>query len=571
MAGNAPGVEPDFLATIPAMLHAVADRFADNDAIVAGDTSLTYRELEAHSAEMAMGLLAMNVGKGDRVGILLPNGPDYAVVFMAITRIGAVAAPLSTLYQAAELQWVLGHAAISCLITAPQFRNHDYLARLEAALPGLAEQSAGAIAVPAAPFLRNVLVMGNNDRSWAEPLTGAIAGAKAARPEFNQAFLAAVEAQVRPSDPACVIHTSGSTANPKGVVHGHGPFIRHTYQMAISYTPLSQGDRVIGLRPFFWVAGLIAQLFYCWQAGACHVTIDSPSDATVLHAIDHHGVNVIAGDESWFQKLRYSSQLLDAGYEVFELSNEFCGVAQPDANGKMRFLSENLAAKIPEPVHHHTDRFAWTFGMTEFQGAHTSSPWNVHGPSDRPRSSGRLIPGVEARVCDPKSHEILPPNTPGELEVRGYSMMVSMDGREMRDVLTNDGFYRTDDLTVIDDDGYITLIGRLGDGFKVKGANLAPLEVEMALLEFNAIELCCVVGVPLDQHRTDHTVVAVVHPRKQAQIDAVAIKSELKTRLSSYKVPDHIMVFALEDIPITGSGKIKRSELLAKVTQRLAL
>lgn len=571
MAGDAPEIQPDFRATIPAMLRAVADRFATHPAVCKDTVTISYRELEAESAKLACGLLALGVGKGDRVGILLPNGPEFAVVFLATTRIGAVAAPLSTLYQATELRWVLEHATIRWLVTASAFRSHDYLARLESALPGLAEQDAGMIAVPGAPSLRGVFVPGESDRRWTQSLFDAAAAASAARPEFDGDFLAAVEAQIAPADPVCVIHTSGSTAHPKGVVHGHGPFIRHTYQMAKDFTPLGPGDRVVALRPFFWVAGLAAQLFYCLQAGACHITIDSPSEEALLRAIKEQGMNMIAGDESWYQNLRHSTRMQDAGFEMVELSVEFGGVAQRGADGKLRFLSPNLAARLPAPEHLEIERFPWTFGMTEFLGAHTSLPFGEHTPADRPRVGGRPVPGVRARICDPETHTILPPGVPGELEVRGYSMMLGMDGRERGELWTDDGYYRTDDLATMDADGFVTLIGRLGDGFKVKGANVAPLEVELALYGFPQIERCCVLGLPLDENRTDHLVVAVVQPGAGSEIDEAAILAKLKASLSAYKVPHHIMVFAAEDIPVTGSGKVKRSKLQELVVERLAL
>ncbi|WP_298282949.1 class I adenylate-forming enzyme family protein [Novosphingobium sp.] len=573
MAGDVPETQPDFRATIPGMLHAVAARYAEYPAVCKDAITISYRGLEAQSAELARGLLALGVGKGDRVGILLPNGPEFVVIFLAATRIGAVAAPLSTLYQGAELRWVLEHAAIRWLVTAGVFRSHDYLARLESALPGLAGQDAeaGALAVSGAPFLRGVFVPGETDRRWARSLFDAAAAALAARPQFDAEFLSAVEAQIAPADPVCIIHTSGSTAHPKGVIHGHGPFIRHTYQMAKDFTPLGPGDRVVALRPFFWVAGLAAQLFYCLQAGACHITIDSPSEEALLRAIREQGMNMIAGDESWYQNLRRSAGLRDAGFEMVELSVEFGGVAQQDADGRLQFLSPNLAARLPRPEHFDIERFPWTFGMTEFLGAHTSLPFGEHTPADRPRVGGRPVPGVRARICDPETHVTLPPGTPGELEVRGYSMMLGMDGRERGELFTDDGYYRTDDLATMDADGYVTLIGRLGDGFKVKGANVAPLEVELALYGFSQIERCCVLGIPLDKSRTDHLVVAVVQPSAGSTIDEAAILAGLKANLSSYKVPHHIMVFAPEDIPITGSGKVKRSKLQELVAERLAL
>lgn len=569
MECDVPDTQPDFPATIPGMLKAVSERFGENAAVVDASQTISFRALEDRSAELARGFLAMGIGKGDRVGILLPNGTDFVLAFMAATRIGAVVAPLSTLYQAAELRWVLERAAIRCLVTVASFRNHDYFKRLEEALPDLVGQNAGAIASPNAPFLRSILVVGACDRSWAKSLFEAAADALEARPDFDKAFLSAAEAQVHPSDPVCIIHTSGSTANPKGVVHGHGPFIRHTFQMARDFTPLGLGDRVVALRPFFWVAGLGAQLFYCLQAGACHVTIDSPSDEALLGAIEQGNMNLLAGDESWFQRLRHSPLLLDAGYEFVEINVEFCGVARRDSRDDLMFISQNLAERFPKPEHADTDRFPWTFGMTEFLGAHTSLRWNEHTPMDRARVSGRSVPGVRTRICDPVTHEILPAGTPGELEVRGYSMMLGMDGIERSEIWTDDGYYRTDDLALMDADGYVTLIGRLGDGFKVKGANVAPLEVEMALYGFKDVERCCVLGVPRDANRTDSISVAVLQLRHGAVIDEQAMRAKLKSQLSSYKVPEHIMIFKEADIPITGSGKVKRSELLAKVTSLL--
>ena len=119
-----------------------------------------------------MGLLANGIGKGDHVGILMPNGIEWAVAWFATTRIGAVAVPLNTFYKTSELAWTARHADLRAILAWPEFRNHDFLARLEEALPGLADQHApGRIAVRGAPYLRTVAVWGGCDREWATTLT----------------------------------------------------------------------------------------------------------------------------------------------------------------------------------------------------------------------------------------------------------------------------------------------------------------------------------------------------------------------------------------------------------------
>jgi acyl-CoA synthetase (AMP-forming)/AMP-acid ligase II len=571
MMRDLPAVEPNYEATIPGMLVHNAARFGDLPAVMHEDHTITYRKLNDQSAAMALGLLAMGVGKGMRVGILLPNGPDFVTVFAAVTRIGAIAAPLSTLYQGPELVGVLKSAAIRFLICADRYRSHDYLTRLEEALPGLAEQRPGALAVPHAPNLRAVMVIGDTGRPWASSLFAEVERVLAERSGFTDQMLAASEAVVRPTDPVCIIHTSGSTAAPKGVVHCHSALIRHTFQMATEFSPLGEGDRVMAMRPFFWVGGLVAQLFYCLQVGACHVSPNDYSDETVLRLIEDRGVTMLAGDESWFQKLRVAPLLCGAGIEVVEISAEFAAIARIGSDGSPAFVSSSLTARMPIVEHIAVERLPWTFGMTEMLGAHTSLPFQVFCPDDRDRVGGLPVPGVRARIRNPETGEAVAPGEQGELEVRGYSMMLGMDGREPAELWTDDGFYCTGDVATIDADGYVTLIGRLGDGFKSKGANVAPLEVELALYGFTEIERCCVLPVPNPHRQGDNIVVAVIQTRSDAPVDEQAIIGGLRTRLSSYKVPERLFHFRLEDMPVTGSGKIVKPALLEMVSERMDL
>src|SRR3954470_12793131 len=156
---------PDFTPTFPELLHRAAAEFGDRTYLVADGERLTYAEVEARSAAVARGLLADFVGKGSHVGVLMPNSTDFAVVALAILRIGAVLVPINTFLQTRELGWTIRHADLTELVAAPGFLHNDYVERLETALPGLAEQSAdGRLLLPDAPFLRAVHVWGPCDR-----------------------------------------------------------------------------------------------------------------------------------------------------------------------------------------------------------------------------------------------------------------------------------------------------------------------------------------------------------------------------------------------------------------------
>ena len=162
---------PSITPTIPALVRSSAARFGDKPFVVADGHALTYADLERRSARLAMTLLADGIGKGDHVGILMPNGIEWALAWFAATRIGAVAVPLNTFYQASELAWTARHADLRAILAWSTFRNHDFLARLEEALPGLADQrSPGRIAVRGAPYLRTIAVWGGCDRAWATML-----------------------------------------------------------------------------------------------------------------------------------------------------------------------------------------------------------------------------------------------------------------------------------------------------------------------------------------------------------------------------------------------------------------
>lgn len=158
---------PEYTPAIPEFLRTRTEAFGNRPLILLGEDRISYAEAAAGSAQLARGLLASGVGKGTRVGLLMPNGPDWVVSWLAVTRIGAVLVPLNTFYMPRELGWVLRHADVHTLLTAPRLLNNDYLERLEGCAPGLAGCKADALVVPELPYLRRVFVWGDCDRAWA--------------------------------------------------------------------------------------------------------------------------------------------------------------------------------------------------------------------------------------------------------------------------------------------------------------------------------------------------------------------------------------------------------------------
>lgn len=550
--------QPPFTPCIPSLIDRLVREFGDAEAVVDTRKRLTYRELERESALVARGLLAAGVSKATRVGLLMPNAADWAVAFLAITRIGAIAVPLSTLFQAPELAWVVRHADLHTLILADRYRRHDYLARMEEAFPGLIRCSAERILTPEAPYLRQVFVWGQDTRGWSRPWEALAAGADAIGPDI----LAAAEAQVTPADLLFLIYTSGSTADPKGVAHTHGAVVRHTWQITQDYWLPKRGDRVVSLRPYFWISGVSATLLYGLQAGACIVTPASEAPADMLAAIKAEKATAVTGTAALFASIAADPLVIDSGYTVKRVTTDTAAVARREApEAPYRFVSDALEARLPAagPRIPH-GRMASTFGMTETLAGHTSLPALKLVPEGKEGAAGYALPGVTLKIVDPATGETLPAGEVGELYVRGYSLMAGLYKRERCDTFDPDGFYPTGDLCLLDEDGLLTFRGRSGEMLKVHGANVAPLEVERAICELPGVQEAAVIG--LCEGR-DTTVMAVVAPLAGAILDEQALLDALRRRLSSFKTPKRIFFMDAESLPRTATGKIRKRDLAA--------
>lgn len=533
---------PAITPTAPALVRASASRFGSTAFLIADNETLTYAELERRSGRLALTLLTEGIGKGDHVGILMPNSADWAIAWFAVTRIGAVAVPINTFYQSRELGWVIRHADLRAVLTWPAFGKSDFLARLEAALPGLDTQHRpGRIALRAAPYLRTIATWGRSDRAWA---TTVIDESTQAMSDPGTEFLGDVESCVTPADDATIIYTSGSTGEPKAPVHTHGSLIRHTYNLTSVYV-VTHDDVLFTSMPFFWVGGLITGLHAVIHHGATLVTQPRFDAADALRLIELHRATITLG---WPQQ---GKTLAD----------------HPDFTS--RDLSSVRRTSMPAMVP--PDRRpvgADSLGMTEVCGNHLGVDPYVPQPEHRRSTVGPSIEGLTHRIVDVDTGEPVTDGRVGEIWVRGYSLMQRLYKREREDVFTPDGFYRTGDCGSSDPDGWVTFTGRLGDMIKTSGGtNVTPSEVEAALRSCDGVLHAYVVGA---QDADDATVVAAaVVPQRGHELDGEILRKQLRTGLSAYKIPKHIWIADERDLPLTDTGKIKRSALAQHLSARL--
>jgi acyl-CoA synthetase (AMP-forming)/AMP-acid ligase II len=532
---------PTIAPTVPALVRSSAARFGDKPFLIADGDALTYVDLDHRSAELAMALLTHGVGKGDHVGILMPNSIDWAIAWFATTRIGAVAVPLNTFYRASELAWTARHADLKVILAWSAFRNHDFVDRLEEALPGLAGQrNSGRIVVSTAPYLRTLVVWGTCERPWATTLAeNAIADG------IDADFLVQVESSVTPADDAMIIYTSGSTGDPKGPVHSHGALVRHTYNLTFDYG-VTNDTVMFTAMPFFWVGGLITGIHAVIHHGATLVTQPAFDAGEALELIEKHRATITLG---WPQQGKSLA--------------EHPAFAQRDLSSVER---TSMPAMVPPDRRPQGPN---ALGMTELCGNHIGVDPYPPQPPERAETGGFSVEGLTHILVDPETGQPVPDGTVGEIWVRGYSMMQRLYKREREAVFTPDGYYRTGDCGVRSDDGWIAFTGRLGDLIKTAGGtNVTPSEVESALADCEGVLEAYVVGADAGDNGT--VVAAAVVPRGDCQLDGEQLRAMVRDRLAAYKVPKFVWITAKDQLPFTATGKVKKSDLAKQLSELLA-
>jgi acyl-CoA synthetase (AMP-forming)/AMP-acid ligase II len=514
--------------TIPQLLATFTAQ-GDRPLLVTSDGRLTYAEGLHRSDELARRFLAGGIGKNTRVAIVLANGDDWVLSFFALTRIGAHAILLNPFAKAPELAYALRHSDAHAVVTGAQAGGVAMTDLMVAAVPALAEhRGRDLLFATSHPHLRQVWWLGEGRPRWGHD-TGGVDPAPAE-------LLAAVEEQVFPSDPLLTSYTSGTTAEPKAVVHSQGAILRQAEKLAarrgftpdgVVYTPM----------PLFWVGGICFALLSAATRGMPVVT-DARFDAG--RALDlmeqEHVTHVYCWPQaaegmvthpSWpdrdFSGLRAGPALLRGP--------AFAGVA--------------------------IDQREQSLGMTETCGPHTFS---LHPDAILPEpmrgSFGSPVDNMEHRIVDRETLEPLPDGEIGELLVRGECLMLGFHKRERQDTFTPDGWYRTGDLCSWHDDR-LFFHGRGGDMIKTAGFNVAPAEVERAIDAMPDVMHVVVLGLP-DPVR-EQVIGALVALRPGSDATAETLTVALKEQLSSYKVPTVWRIVDDASYPMGATGKVDRN------------
>jgi acyl-CoA synthetase (AMP-forming)/AMP-acid ligase II len=530
-------------ATIGSVLKQWTARFGDRPAIYESSGVTSFAEIDARALDLSRGLLAAGVAKGAHVGILMPNGIDFLVAMFATMRIGGIAVLLSTLARPPELAHMIRTADVDTLLMADRFLSSDYVAILQTAFPTLQGNGGKRLLVAEAPFLRRIWLWGDATPDWSSGGPDALLSLADSEGVTSQ-FARAAEREVVPADAAVIIYSSGSTAEPKAVIHSHGNLVRQSIAMA-KLGSFTLGDRALSTSPFFWVGGLCTFMMASLCSGASIVLPEDPSIEAIIRAFDQWGGTQLMLWEHQVDLMRDRPEIAKALESL-----------KPGYAPQMRMLGLASPEVTPDSL-----------GMSETLGPHSACPIETLS-SQHAGTFGLAVGGIERRIVDQETGAPLPFGELGLLSMRGGALMTGLHRKERQDVFDADGFYRTDDLCTLSADGHLYFKGRGSDVVKVNAANVSAAEVERAIRSEVRLKSVCVLG--LQDGGTSDTLVAALVPEDGTEIAVDALRTRLKAQLSSYKVPRHLVVMTAEELPMTASGKIYKPALRQLLVEKLA-
>lgn len=526
--------------TVGALLAERAANLGDAPLLVCDDDVLTYSDAAAASARRARGLMAAGAGRGTHVGLLLPNGSEFVLSWLAAARIGAVSVPLSTFSTATELAGLLTGADTEVLLSAPGYRSHRYDATLMEAIPELDLTQPPPLRAASVPTLRWIGF--SEPRPDVHPgwtVDALLDGAAS----VDGAALAAAEAAVTPADRMVIVHTSGSTSAPKGVIHTHGALIRHIDNLN-QMRRYTSDEILFSNSPFFWIGGFAFSLLGTLVAGGRLVCSNSAAAAGVLDVLERERPTFVNGYPQGVAHLPR-----DPSFPNRDLTSIRRGNLWP-------IMPPGTAPSDVELRHA-------MLGMTETAGVCLLSDDDSEQPERLRGSFGKPAPGFEAKVVDPDSLAPCGVGEVGELWVSGPFMMEGYYGRTRSESFEPDGWFRTGDLVCVDAEGFFYFKGRAGDLIKAKGASVSPREVEAAITDLTGLA-AHVTGLDAGPH--DQLVAAAVVVPEGGDFGEAALaelRAGLVKRLSAYKVPKVIRALPAADVPLMSSGKLDAPALRA--------
>ncbi len=535
--------------TLGGFLREVKDQYRDSEAMVfypdAGPVvRYSYGQVWDEAFAIARALAARGVTKESRVGLLATNRPEWVTAMFGVALTGATCVLLSTFAKGPELEYQLRVADVSLLIFERSVLGRDFADEIVGFCPELTTAQ-GAAYSTRLPYLRRAVCLGDMAglggaiESWSELVDG--------NQKVSAELIEAIGAEIAPSDRGLIFFSSGSTAKPKGIVQSHRAATIQFWRWPRLYA-MKPGVRTWTANGFFWSGNFTQAIGATFSSGGSLVLqrIFVPDEA--LRLMEKERVTLpVAWPHQWARLAE------DPVFNEVDLSS-------------LHYVGDNPMRSHP------TVNTDWQEPWAAYGNSETLTLSSVHPSGTDPAfvegTHGCPLPGNTFKVVDPLTGEIMPRGQTGEIAVKGPTLMVGYLRMSMDEVVDDEGFFRTGDGGFFDTEDRLHWHGRLNDIIKTGGANVSPLEIDAVIREYPGVKVAATVGVPHDT--MGEIVVACIVPEEGVALETSAVRKFVSERLSSYKVPKHVLLVAESDLELTSSNKVKTAPLRELAARRLA-
>ncbi len=518
------------MKTLSQVLSQTAAHYPEHPVIVNDGKRITYEELNARVDHLARGLIKLGVEKGDKVGLWMPNIPEWVVAYFAIARIGAVVVPMNTRYKPHEVEYILNNSEATILFMVDTFVGIDYREMITDVRRQL-------------PQLKNVIVAGEkrDDMLSFSEVESLGAGA------IDDEKLARREAECDPQDNVFILYTSGTTGNPKGAMLSHHNIAENAKQVTeVLHT--TENDVFLLAVPFFHCFGCVMGITgaITWGASMVPMTVFKAREA--LELVEREHVSVLYGVPTMFvlELEEYRKGKADgSSYDVRSLRTGIMAGA-PCPVEVMRGVMDELHCNV-----------SIAYGLTEASPVITMTRFD-DSIEKRVETVGRALPGIEVKIAD-DARSPVPTGEMGELACRGYNVMMGYYKMpdKTAEAIDSEGWLYSGDLATMDEEGYVRIVGRKKDMLITGGFNVYPAEIEEYLFTHPKVQNVSVVGAPDDV--MGEVAVAYIIPREGVTIDPQEIVDYCAGEIANFKVPRYVEI--VDEFPMTQSGKIQKFRL----------
>lgn len=518
------------MRTLSRVLSETTTSFPEREAIVYQGRRLTYRELNDTVDRLARGLIELGVGKGEKVGLWMPNVPEWVIAYFAIARIGAVVVPTNTRYKGHEVYYILENSEATTLFMVDSFVGIDYLKMVDEIHKDL-------------PHLKHMIVSGEKGDGM-HTFDEIVSLGEA---HLGDGELTAREATCSPQDNVFILYTSGTTGNPKGAMLSHHNMAQNAKQVTqVLHT--SEKDIFLLAVPFFHCFGCVMGILGAITWGASIVPMPIFKAKEALKLIEKERVSILYGVPTMFvlELEEYRKGKEDGS--VYDVSSLRTGImaGAPCPVEVMRGTMEELGCNV-----------SIAYGLTEASPVITMTRFD-DSLERRVETVGRALPGIEVKIADDE-WQPLPLGEMGELACRGYNVMLGYYKmpEKTAEVIDEEGWLYSGDLATMDEEGYVKIVGRKKDMLITGGFNVYPAEIEEYLFTHPKVQNVSVVGVPDDV--MGEVAIAYIIPRDGVMIDSQEIVDFCVGTIANFKVPRYVEV--VDEFPMTQSGKIQKFRL----------